>query len=290
MSRDSIDFAYACGQGCSQLLHGEKSKFSSHDRPTTDSICYILIRDKYGSNPEQGFVVYLTWDEIAPLVMADSESSSESSAPLAIWTSWQTQKEAKSFIKGFKYLQFQFSSTRSGHPGFPVFAALRSEVVAKDDAKVGARLQDNAASRSETDDVVAIESLLQTDLSARYLMGSTFPDHHSLCWLSLWQRSQLLLLLNFSLKAYALGKGMTEADSRRVWDLLEKKYNSSDTDAPSEVRLQRARWNQDAPSPEMSETERRLLEIIADIAAIPLDPMWTTPPRGSQLRRVTLPP
>ena len=145
MSRESIDFAYASGQGCSQLLHGKKSKISPHDRPTTDSICYILMRDRYGSSPEQGFVVYLTWHEIASLVMADSESSSESSSPLAIWTSWQTQKEAKSFIKGFKYLQHQFSSTRSDRPGSAVTAALRSAVDAKYDVKDSRSLQDNAA-------------------------------------------------------------------------------------------------------------------------------------------------
>jgi len=39
-----------------------------------------------------------------------------------------------------------------------------------------------------------------------------------------------------SWKAYALGKGMNEADSQRAWDLLEKKYISYDPDAASEVR------------------------------------------------------
>ena len=113
-------------------------------------------------------------------------------------------------------------------------------------------------------------------------MGSTFPDQHSLFWLSLRQRSQLLLLLNFSLKAYAIGRGMNETDSQRVLYLLEKKYNLYDPDAPSEVRLQQARCEQDAPSPEMSETEKRMLEINAAIAAIP--------PRGSQRHCVTFTP
>ena len=91
-----------------------------------------------------------------------------------------------------------------------------------------------------------------------------------------------------SWKAYALGKGMNEADSQRAWDPLEKKYISYDPDAASEVRWQQARCEQDAPLPEMSETEKRLLEINAAIAAIPLDPSWTTPPRGSQRRSATL--
>ena len=285
MSRESINFAYASGQGCSQLLHGKKSKISPHDRPTTDSICYILMRDRYGSSPEQGFVVYLTWHEIASLVMADSESSSESSSPLAIWTSWQTQKEAKSFIKGFKYMQHQFSSTHSDRPGSAVTTALRSAVDAKYDVKDSRSLQDNAALRSVAGDVVAIEGLLKTDLSARYLMGSTFPDEHSLITLSLWQRSHLLLLLNFSLKAYALGTGMNETDSQRVWDLLERKYTSYDLYSPSEVHRRQARCEQHMPLPEMSETEKRLLEINAAMVTIPIDPAWTMPPRRNQRQR-----
>ena len=134
-------------------------------------------------------------------------------------------------------------------------------------------------------DVVAIEGLLKTDLSARYLMGSTFPDEHSLITLSLWQRSHLLLLLNFSLKAYALGKGMNETDSQRVWDLLERKYTSYDLHTPSEVRRRQARCEQHAPLPEMSETEKRLSEINAAIATIPIDPSWAMPPRRSQRQR-----
>ena len=121
-------------------------------------------------------------------------------------------------------------------------------------------------------------------------MGSTFPDEHSLFWLSFRQRSQLLPLLKFSLKAHALGKGMNEADSQRVRDLLEKKYTSYDPDAPSEVRRQQARCEQDAPSPEMSETEKRLLEINAAIAATPIDPSLTMLTRGSHRHSATLPP
>ena len=63
-------------------------------------------------------------------------------------------------------MQLQSSSTRSNHPGCPVFAALRSEIDAKDDVKDGPGLQDTAALRSEADDVIAIEGLLKTDLSA----------------------------------------------------------------------------------------------------------------------------
>ena len=80
---------------------------------------------------------------------------------------------------------------------FRVFAAViqgfqflqRSEIDATDDVKDGPGLQDTAALCSEADGVIAIEALLKTDLSARYLMGSTFPDEHSLFWISHWQRS-----------------------------------------------------------------------------------------------------
>jgi len=259
MSRWSIDYAYACGQGCSQLLRGKKSKVSPHDRPSIDSICYILIRDRYGNSPDQGFVIYSSWDEIAPLVMEGHQAFSfESSAPLAIWKTWWSQKEVKSFIKGFRYLQLQFSSI-CGHPGLPVFAALRSGIDAKCVDIDGPAHQDTAASRSVADDVTAIEGLLKTDLSARYLMGSTFPDEYLLFWLSHRQRSQLLLLLKLGLKAYALGKGMNEADSQRVLGLLEKKYNSFDLDAPSELLRQQSRYEQDVPLQERLETERGLL-------------------------------
>ena len=54
----------------------------------------------------------------------------------------------------------------------------------------------------------------------------------------------------------------------------EKKYNSYVPESTVEFRLQQARCEQDAPSLEMSETEKRMLEINAAIAAIP--------PRGSQ--------
>ena len=93
-----------------------------------------------------------------------------------------------------------------------------------------------------------------------------------------------------SWKAYALGKGMNEADWQRAWDLLEKKYTSCDPDAPSEIRRQQARCEQDVPLPERSETEKRLSEINARIAAMPLETSWTMPPRGSQRHSVTFAP
>ena len=83
---------------------------------------------------------------------------------------------------------------------------------------------------------------------------------------------------------------MNEADSQRAWDPLEKKYISYDPDAASEVRWQKARCEQDAPLPETSETEKRLLEIDAAIAAIPLDPSWTMPQRESQRHSDTIVP
>ena len=124
----------------------------------------------------------------------------QSSAPLAIWKSWQTQKEVESFIKGFKYLQLQYSSVCSVRPGLQVPEALRSDA---DDAR-------------DAEIVSAIEHLVNTDLTARALMEPTFPGERSLTRLSHRQRSQMLLLLKFSLKAYALGRGMDEEDSQRV--------------------------------------------------------------------------
>ena len=118
-------------------------------------------------------------------------------------------------------------------------------------------------------------------------MGTTFPEQHSLSRLSHRRRSQLLLLLKFNLKAYALGKGMNEADSQRVLGLLEKKYNPFDLDSLSELLRQRAKYEQDVPLQERLETEKRLSEINARIAAMPPDPAWTTPPSVSQRHSVT---
>ena len=54
-------------------------------------------------------------------------------------------KKSNLSLRASSICSVNFSSTRSGHPGFPVFAALRSEVDAKDYVKDRPGLQDNAA-------------------------------------------------------------------------------------------------------------------------------------------------
>ena len=49
------------------------------------------------------------------------------------------------------------------------------------------------------------------------------------------------------------------------------------------LRRERARYEREVPPQERLERERQLAEINARIAAVPLDPSWTTPPR--QYRR-----
>ena len=56
--RERIDFAYACGQACAQLLHGKRAKFSFRKRESTESHRYVLIRDKYGNGQRDGFSTY----------------------------------------------------------------------------------------------------------------------------------------------------------------------------------------------------------------------------------------
>ena len=119
--------------------------------------------------------------------------------------------------QGFGYLHFQFSSIRC-HQGLSVFTALRSEIDIKCVDTDGPAHPDTAALRLVAEHVSAIEGLLPTDLSARYLMGPAVQDELSLFWLSHRRRSQMLLLLKFRLKAYALRKGMNDADSQHVWE------------------------------------------------------------------------
>ncbi len=49
------------------------------------------------------------------------------------------------------------------------------------------------------------------------------------------------------------------------------------------LRRERARYEREVPLQERLERERRLAEINARVAAVPLDPSWTMPPR--QYRR-----
>ena len=56
------------------------------------------------------------------------------------------------------------------------------------------------------------------------------------------------------------------------------------------LHRQRARYEQDVPSHVRLETEERLSEINARIAAIPLDPSWNMPQRESQRHSDTLAP
>jgi hypothetical protein len=201
--RERIDFAYACGQACAQLLHGERAKFSFHNRATTESHHYVLIRDKYGNAQRDGFSIHSNLPSIKELIMESSEVSGvETFSSRAIWSSWQTQGEVASFIKGFKYLHLQYSSE-----------ALRSADISSD--------EESKQLSEDAEVVLAIEGLLRSDQTAIALMGSAFPDEQSVCNLTMERKVQLMLMLKFSLKAYALGKGMTETDISRVWKLLQ---------------------------------------------------------------------
>ena len=130
--------------------------------------------------------------------MDRSEASGlETFSPRAIWTSWQTQRGVDSFIKGFKNLHLRYSSE-----------ALRS-----DDSSSA----EKSGQLSEDADVVkTIEELLRSDLTAIALMGSAFPAEQSVCNLTMERKVHLSLMLKFSLKAYAVGKGMNETDFSRV--------------------------------------------------------------------------
>jgi hypothetical protein len=207
-TRERIDFAYACGQACAQLLRGKRPKFSFDNRATAQSHCYVLIRDKDGNGQRDGFATYSSFSDIKPLILDKNEASGlETISAHAIWTSWQTQREVVSFIKGFKYLHLQHSNE-----------ALRS--VASSSNDISGQLSEDA------EVVKAVEGLLRTDSTAIALMAMDFPDERSVSNLTMERQLHLVLMLKFSLKAYALGKGLNETDFSRVWELLRSKYFS----------------------------------------------------------------
>ena len=118
VSADRIDYAVGCGKACARLLEGMRADFPP-DVGSQRPHFYVLIRDKEGVCPDEGYRVFSRWSEIQPLVQERHEASgARTLGHRAIFKGLPSQSEVDSFIRGFQQQQTIFlnSAVRSDDP------------------------------------------------------------------------------------------------------------------------------------------------------------------------------